>query len=47
LGKGLKAETFLKLLKASCSGINEVEGFILDKKNSTKSSKNTFFHQDK
>ena len=38
VGKGLKAETFQKLLEASYSGIDEVEGFILDKKNSTKTS---------
>ena len=39
VGKGLKAETFQKLLEASYSGMDEVEGFILDKKNSTKTSK--------
>ena len=39
MGKGLKAETFQKLLEASYSGMDEVEGFILDKKNSTKISK--------
>ena len=39
MGKGLKAGTFQKLLEASYSGINEVEGFILDKTNSTKTSK--------
>jgi hypothetical protein len=38
--KGLKAGTFQKLLEASYSGMNEVEGFILDKKNSTKNIKN-------
>ena len=39
VGKGLKAETFQKLLEASYSGMDEVEGFILDKTNSTKTSK--------
>ena len=39
VSKGFKAETFQKLLEASYSGINEVEGFILYKTNSTKTSK--------
>ena len=39
VGNGLKSETFQKLLEASYSGIDEVEGFRLDKKNSTKTSK--------
>jgi len=36
VGNGLKSETFQKLLETSYSGIDEVEGFMLDKKNSTK-----------
>ena len=40
VGNGLKSETFQKLLEASYSGIDEVEGFMLDKKNSTKNIKN-------
>ena len=39
VGNGLKSDTFQKLLEASYSGIDEVEGFMLDKKNSTKTSK--------
>ena len=39
VGNGLKSDTFQKLLEASYSGIDEVEGFRLDKKNSTKTSK--------
>ena len=39
MGKGLKAETFQKLLESSYSGMDEVKGFILNKKNSTKTSK--------
>jgi len=36
VGNGLKSDTFQKLLEASYRGIDEVEGFMLDKKNSTK-----------
>jgi hypothetical protein len=39
MGNGLKAETFQKLLEASYEGNGEVEGFLLDKKNSSKTSK--------
>ena len=38
VGNGLKSDT-QKFLEASYSGIDEVEGFMLDKKNSTKTSK--------
>jgi len=42
-GNGLKAETFKQLLEASYSGKEEVEGFIMDKSISSKTSK-VFVH---
>lgn len=39
IGNGLKSNTFQRLLEASYSGVDEVEGFKLDKKNSSNTSK--------
>jgi hypothetical protein len=38
-GKGLKSTTFQKLLEASYSGVEQVEGFTIDKSISSKTSK--------
>ena len=46
-GNGLKSITFQKLLEASYSGKEEVEGFIMDKSISSKTSKSIFIHRGK